>query len=167
MNRRAFLTGSLGTLMTSGAGEAAAPGPSNPESPLVPFYDHEVLADIESVNVVIVRRPVEAELATGDGLTLAFQRYDKDDMSRPCGPSVILSKAQIRTGFYMRGTVQFRLRVIDDEPEGLGLVIRVLLRERARLRVYTETARRHPVTGQPIWVDQIVVVSEPLEGTHA
>lgn len=167
MNRRSFLTGSLGTLVTSGAGEAAAPAPLNPESPLVPFYDHKLLADIEAADVVVVRRPVEAELATGDGLTLAFQRYDKDDMSRPCGPSVILSKAQIRTGFYMRGTVPFRLRVIDDEPEGLGLMFRVLLRERARVRVYTETARRDWATRQPIWVNQIVVVTEPLEGTLA
>jgi hypothetical protein len=170
MDRRAFLTGGLGALIGAGAVEAAVPASGETENPLFPFYDHALLADIEAADVVVIRRPVEEELATGDGLTLAFQRYDRDDMSRTCGPPVILSKAQICSGFYMRGPVLFKLRVVVDdlEPEGLGLVLRVVLRECARVRVYAETAHgRVGVAGQPVWVDQIVVATEPLERTPA
>jgi hypothetical protein len=157
----------LGALITSGAGDAAAPAPSDAESPLFPFYDHALLAEIEAADVVIIRRPVEAEQATGDGLTLEFLLYDRDDMGRRCCPSVNLPEAQIRSGFYMRGAVPFKLRVIVDQPKGVGLVLHVALLERARVRVYTETARRDRATGQPIWVDQIVVVTERLESTPA
>ena len=76
------------------------------------------------MDVVIIRLPVAKELATGGGLTLAFQRYKRDDVGRSCSPSVILSKAQIRTGVYVGGVVSFRLRVDvdDEEPEGPGLI---------------------------------------------
>ena len=170
MDRREFLTGSLGTVIASGAGNAAAAVPSDAEVHLLPFYDHALLADIEAADVVVIRRPVEEELAAGDGLALAFQRYDREGMSRPCGPSVILSKAQILSGFYVRGAVPFKLRVIvdDEEPGALGLVLRVVLRECARVRVYTETAHGRPgAAGQPMWVDQIVVGTERLDGTPA
>jgi hypothetical protein len=169
MDRREFLTGSVGALIGAGAGAAAA-APTDAETPLLPFYDHALLADTEAADVVIIRRTVEEELATGDGLTLAFRRYDREGMSRPCGVSVILSKAQILSGFYVRGAVPFKLRVIvdDEEPGALGLVLRVVLRECARVRVYTETAHgRVGASGQPMWVDQIVVVTDRLDRTPA
>jgi len=169
MDRRAFLAGSLVGLIAAREGDAA-PAPSDAENPRLSFFDHALLADIEAVDVVIIRRPVKEELASGDGLRLALQRYDRDGFSRSCAPPVILSTAQIRTGFYLRGSVSFKLRVgVDDnEPEGRGLVLRVVLRECARVRVYTETADgRVGASGQPIWVDQIVVVTGPLEGAPA
>jgi hypothetical protein len=167
MDRRAFLTGSVGTLMASWAGEAAALAPSEAQNLFHSFYDYELLADIEAADCVVIRRPVGAELATGDGLTLEFSLYDRDDTDPPYYPSVILPKAQIQTGFYLRGPVPFKMRIFDDERRGAGLVLCANLCERARVRVYTETTRRHPTTGQPVWVDQILVVSEPLERTPA
>jgi hypothetical protein len=166
MDRREFLTGSLGTLITSGGGHATATAPSDAESHLFPFYDHELLADIEAADLIIVRRPVEEELATGDGLTLEFLLYESDDPRR-CYPSVILPKAHILGGFYMRGPVPFKIRIIDDQPEETGLVLHAALLERARVRLYTETARRDRAMGQPIGVDQIVVVTERLDGRPA
>jgi hypothetical protein len=168
MDRRAFLIGSVSTPIIAGASDAAPP--SEAENPFFPFYDHALLVEIVGADVVIIRRPLEAEQATRDGLTLAFKRYESNDMGRPRSPSVILSKAQIRTGVYVRGLIPFKLRVDvdDDEPGALGLVLRVVLRECARVKVYTETAHgRVGASGQPVWVDQIVVVTEPLESTPA
>jgi len=167
MDRRGFLTGSVGAVIGAWVGEAALPAPSEAENLFHSFYDYELLADIEAADCVVIRRPVDAELATCDGLTLEFLLDDRDDMRASCYPSVILPKAQIQTGFYLRGPVPFKLRIVDDQPEGAGLVLYASLCERARVRVYTETARRHPTTGQPIWLDQIVVVTERLESTPA
>ena len=168
-----YVRGLGATRGTGGAGggscclRSAAPAPSEAENLFHSFYDYELLADIEAADCVVIRRPVDAELATGDGLTLEFLLDDRDDMRASCYPSVILPKAQIQTGFYLRGPVPFKLRIVDDQPEGAGLVLYASLCERARVRVYTETARRHPATGQPVWVDQIVVVTEPLDRTPA
>jgi hypothetical protein len=55
--------------------------------------------------------------------------------------------------------------VVDNEArEALDLVLRVVVRERARVRVYTESPHeRVGASGQPVWVDQIVVVPESHE----
>ena len=136
-------------------------------SPLDPHCDYMLLADV-AVDVVAIRRPVEDELATGDGVTLKFLRYGGDDrqgLSRPCAPPIILPRARIRTGLYIRGPVPFDTRMdVDDEGRhGRGLIVRVVLRERARVRVYAKTTRgRIGASGKPTWVDDIIVMTERL-----
>lgn len=165
MDRRAFLTGSLGTLMTSGAGEATAPLQSDAESHLDPSYDHELLVDIEAVDLVMIRRLLNAKNEQGDGLSLAFWR---NGLGRPCCRSVILSKPDMRSQFHMLGPVPAKMHVFFDEAKGIGLMLRLVLAERARVRVYTETAPgRAGSTGQPIHVDRILVVTERLDGRAA
>ncbi len=161
MDRREFLTGSVGALIGAGSGEAAAPTPSDAESLLDPSYAHELLVDLEAVDLIMIRRLLKAHNEHGDGLSFAFWR---NGMGLPCRRSVNLSKPDMRSQFHMRGPVPFKIHVTFDEADGIGLILQVVLGERARVRAYRETGPALPgAAGQPIHFDRIVVVTKRLD----
>lgn len=116
----------------------------------IPVHQHRLLVAVDQADGVILRMARDDEMP-GHGIILGFKRYDLNpQVFRRVG----IPSEDLAAGLYVKGQVPFTLRVDFDQAEAPGLLVRVVLRERAKVEVYAET-----VGGRQGPVDQVVIVT--------
>jgi hypothetical protein len=120
---------------------------------LLPQHQHELLAAIDPADGVVLTEPSPEEREAGYGLIVGVKRYEPEPHLALRLP---LLRDDMACGVYVRGDVLWTARVVSPawEPSTLGVTF--VLKEPARVSVYTEGGDR---TRDDV-VRQVVIVAE-------
>jgi hypothetical protein len=128
---------------------AAAPAPPSPATAaaesnsvvsddITPGHSATLLVSLLDVDGLWLRAAAaEKECAPNGGLVLGFFRYEDVGRVSRTIERLILPTSNVRAGLYVRSAVPYRTRVLLDGE----LTTRLVLGQRASVRVYGETPR--------------------------
>jgi hypothetical protein len=120
---------------------------------LLPQYQHELLAAIDPADGVVLMEPSPEERQAGYGLIVGVKRYDPEPHLALRLP---LRRDAIACGVYVRGDALWKARVLSPASEPSTLSVTFVLKEPARVSIYTEGGDR---TRDDV-VRQVVIVAE-------
>jgi hypothetical protein len=120
---------------------------------LLPEYQHKLLAAVDPVDSVVLMEPSPEERQAGYGLIVGAKRYEPDSYLALRLP---LRRDDMACGVYVRGDVLWKARVVSPASEPSTLSVTFVLKEPARVSIYTEGGDR----ARDDVVRQVVIVAE-------